>query len=93
MPQSVTASISSYNVGASSVALALPIVPSQTAVLVTNNSVHNVYVALGITSAVVATTASTLVPPGRTKYFAVSTNLYIAAISPAGANIDVWTAL
>lgn len=89
----ISAGSTNYSAGAVSQAFALPAVASQTAVLVTNNGQHNAYVALGTSAAVAATTASTIVPPGRTRYLAVSTNTFLAVISPAGTNVDMWTAL
>jgi uncharacterized circularly permuted ATP-grasp superfamily protein len=89
----ITAGSTNYTAGAASQSFALPAVASQTAVLVTNNGLHNAYIKLGTFASVNADTASTVVPPGRTRYIAIGANTFIAVMSPAGSNVDMWTAL
>jgi hypothetical protein len=79
------------NVVANSVsqALLLPVVATPAYVLIKNTGTDHAYVALGTSAAAAATTSSTQVLPGRTKAIAISTNTYVAVISPVSTALEI----
>jgi hypothetical protein len=71
-------------------AVLLPTLQSATLIIVQNNGQQNVYVATGTSSAVAATTGSTLVSPGEELHLplvvSTVTQTWIALISALGAS-------